>query len=146
MHMKRLTRREVLEALGVTGAAFTLGCGSSTPTSPTATAAASTATTTATATTPAGACVVSPNETLGPYPSLADFIRSDIREGKSGTTLTLTLTVVNASASCTALAGAMVEIWQCDAEGHYSQYRRVVTTAPRRRSFVVSRPPTPAAA
>ena len=34
------------------------------------------------------ACAVTPNETVGPYPSLIDLFRSDIREGKSGTQLT----------------------------------------------------------
>jgi len=33
---------------------------------------------------------VTPTETIGPYPSLTDLFRSDIREGKSGTLLTLT--------------------------------------------------------
>lgn len=53
---------------------------------------------------------------------MVDLFRSDIREGKSGTTLTLTLTVVNTANNCSALAGANVEIWQCDATGNYSQY------------------------
>ena len=105
--------------LGATSAALTLGCGSS-PTSPTDAPAATTAT--GTGGTTSGACAVTPNETIGPYPSLVDLFRSDIREGKSGTTLTLTLTVVNTSNSCSPLAGVNVEIWQCDATGNYSQY------------------------
>jgi protocatechuate 3,4-dioxygenase beta subunit len=36
--------------------------------------------------------------------------------------LTLTLTIVNASANCTPLSGLLVEIWQCDAAGNYSEY------------------------
>jgi protocatechuate 3,4-dioxygenase beta subunit len=120
MQSRRITRREALGALGITGATLTWACGGDTPTSPTsATTTTTTTTTTGTTTT---ACAVSPSETAGPYPSLSDFIRSDIREGKSGTTLALTLTVVNTNTSCSGLAGAMVEIWQCDAEGHYSQY------------------------
>jgi protocatechuate 3,4-dioxygenase beta subunit len=50
------------------------------------------------------------------------LIRSDIREGKSGTTLTLTITVVNTNNSCAPVENAQVEIWQCDAAGNYSQY------------------------
>jgi protocatechuate 3,4-dioxygenase beta subunit len=65
---------------------------------------------------------VSPNETIGPYPSLADFIRSDIRESKQGLPLTLTITVVNTNSSCAPVSGALVDIWQCDADGNYSQY------------------------
>jgi protocatechuate 3,4-dioxygenase beta subunit len=117
---RKIGRREALAILGATSAALTLGCGSS-PTSPTDTAAITTTTSSA-ATTTGGACAVTPNETIGPYPSLIDLFRSDIREGKSGTTLTLTLTVVNASNSCSPLAGVNVEIWQCDATGNYSQY------------------------
>jgi protocatechuate 3,4-dioxygenase beta subunit len=51
-----------------------------------------------------------------------DLMRSDIREGKSGTPLTLTITVVNTNNSCSPVSGANVEIWQCDAAGNYSQY------------------------
>ena len=68
------------------------------------------------------ACAVTPTETVGPYPSLIDLFRSDIREGKSGTQLDLALTIVNTATSCAPLAGVNVEIWQCDATGNYSQY------------------------
>lgn len=59
---------------------------------------------------------------IGPYPSLTNFVRSDIREGKTGTPLTLTITVVNANNSCSPVANAAVDIWQCDASGNYSEY------------------------
>jgi protocatechuate 3,4-dioxygenase beta subunit len=36
--------------------------------------------------------------------------------------VTLTLTVVSTSGGCSPVAGANVEIWQCDATGNYSQY------------------------
>jgi len=36
--------------------------------------------------------------------------------------VTLTLTVVSTSSGCSPVAGANVEIWQCDATGNYSQY------------------------
>jgi protocatechuate 3,4-dioxygenase beta subunit len=65
---------------------------------------------------------VSPTETIGPYPSLQDFIRSDIREGKAGVRLDLAIRVVNVNSGCAPVAGASVDIWQCDAEGNYSQY------------------------
>lgn len=66
--------------------------------------------------------MVSPNETVGPFPSLSDFIRSDIRESKPGLPLNLTITVVNTNSGCAAISGAMVDIWQCDHDGNYSQY------------------------
>ena len=115
-HLKRISRREAIEMLSAAAAGAVIACGDS-PTSPTST------TTTATPTTVTGAaCAVSPSETIGPYPSLTDLIRSDIREGKSGTPVTLTISVVNVNSNCAAVANAIVDIWQCDAEGHYSQY------------------------
>ena len=66
--------------------------------------------------------MVSPSETIGPYPSLQDFVRSDIREGRAGLPVTLNMTVVNAASACAAAVGAAVEIWQCDGTGNYSQY------------------------
>jgi protocatechuate 3,4-dioxygenase beta subunit len=65
---------------------------------------------------------VTPTETVGPYPSLVDLVRSDIREGKSGTLLNLTIRVVNVNSSCAAVPNANVEIWHVDAAGNYSQY------------------------
>jgi protocatechuate 3,4-dioxygenase beta subunit len=122
---KRLSRREALGLLGVGAAVTAAACSGEMPTSPTATGTATTATPTPTPTpspTPAAACVVSPSETVGPFPSLQDFIRSDIRENKPGLPLTLTISVVNTNASCAPVSGALVDIWQCDADGNYSQY------------------------
>ena len=116
MSNKKIGRRELLGAIGATGAAVAFGCGSSSggPTSPT--------TTTTTTTSNNAACAVTPTETIGPYPSLVDMFRSDIREGKSGTLLALTIKVVNVSNSCSPVSGANVEIWHVDAAGNYSQY------------------------
>ena len=117
MHSKKINRRELIGAMGAAaGAAVAFGCGSS-PTSPT-----STSTTPTTTTGTNAACAVTPTETLGPYPSLTDLFRSDIREGKSGTLLNLTVKVVNANSGCAAVSGANVEIWHVDAAGNYSQY------------------------
>jgi len=120
MDSRKMTRREAVGMLGAAGAALAVGCGNGTPTSPTATSGA----TTPAGTTTGAACAVAPNETIGPYPSLVDLIRSDIREGRSGTPVALTLTVVNVNSGCTPVADAVVDIWQCDAEGHYSQYNQ----------------------
>ena len=117
MHSKKINRRELIGAMGAAAsAAVAFGCGSS-PTSPTSTSTTPTPTTGTNA-----ACAVTPTETLGPYPSLTDFIRSDIREGKSGTVLNLTVKVVNANSGCAAVSGANVEIWHVDAAGNYSRY------------------------
>jgi protocatechuate 3,4-dioxygenase beta subunit len=116
MTTKRIGRREALGAIGAVGAAAAFACGDSgsTPTSPT--------TTTSTTTSGNAACAVTPTETVGPYPSLTDLFRSDIREGKSGTPLALTIRVVNTNSACAPVSNANVEIWHVDAAGNYSQY------------------------
>ena len=108
MDVKQIGRREAIGMLGAAGAALALGCGSESPTSPSST----TATTTTTIPGTSSTCAVTPSETIGPYPSLTDLIRSDIREGKSGTNLALTIMVVNTNDSCNPVSGASVEIWQ----------------------------------
>jgi len=129
---KQWSRREALGLLTVAGAAWSSACGDS-PTSPSTVASTSTNTTPTTTTTTVppttaapptnnASCVVSPTETVGPFPSLNEFVRSDIREGKAGLPLTLTITVVNTNSACGAVPGALVDIWQCDASGNYSQY------------------------
>jgi protocatechuate 3,4-dioxygenase beta subunit len=114
--MDTIDRRELLAMLGAAGAALIAGCGGDTPTSP-----ATSGNTTGGGTSNA-ACAVTPTETVGPFPSLTDLIRSDIREGRSGTTLALTIAVVNTNNNCAPVDSAQVEIWQCDASGNYSQY------------------------
>jgi len=111
----QLDRREVISLLGFASAALAFGCGSDvagSPTSPEATTSVS----------PNASCAVTPTETIGPYPSHESLIRSDIREGRSGTPLTLTITVVSSSNNCGPVGGASVGIWQCDATGNYSEY------------------------
>ncbi len=114
-------RREAILLLSAAGAAFAFGCGGSSPTSPTSTASTATTASGGTGTTNA-TCSVSPSETAGPFPSLQDLIRSDIREDREGTPLQLTIGVVNVAAGCVPLANVAVEIWQCDVAGAYSQY------------------------
>ena len=117
MHKKRIERRQVLKSLGGAGIGLAFGCGGDTGASPSATSVATSATASTNAT-----CAVTPTETIGPYPSLSDLFRSDIRETKTGTVLTLTIKVVNVSSGCAPVANANVEIWQCDAAGNYSSY------------------------
>jgi protocatechuate 3,4-dioxygenase beta subunit len=123
-----VSRRRALGLLGAAGAALTGACGGDTPTSPSSTSTSTTSTTTTGTTSgTAGACAVAPSETVGPYPSLSQFVRSDIREDRPGLPLNLTITVVNASSACAPVAGASVEIWQCDVAGAYSQYGNQTT-------------------
>jgi protocatechuate 3,4-dioxygenase beta subunit len=73
-------------------------------------------------TTPAlAACVVRPEQTAGPF--FADRMpkRTDIRDGKPGIPLQLTLNVSQLTKTgCAPLAGAVVDLWHCDAGGEYS--------------------------
>ena len=123
--LKKLTRREALGLFGAATAALSVGaCSSGSPTSPTATTTTAAATTTGTTTTPPAttACVVTPSETAGPFPSIALPTRSDVREDRQGLQLTLAISVVNTNANCAPVTGASVEIWHCDARGDYSEY------------------------
>jgi len=66
-------------------------------------------------------CTVAPTETEGPFPtkSPASYLRSDITDGRSGYKMVSKITI---NSNCKPLAGALVDIWHCDAEGNYSEY------------------------
>ena len=66
-------------------------------------------------------CVLTPEQTEGPYYIPKEKVRRDITEGRPGTPLTLRLRVVSAS-TCNPIAGAAVDIWHCDASGVYSGF------------------------
>jgi protocatechuate 3,4-dioxygenase beta subunit len=141
-----LTRREVLKVLGVAGAATLASCAptpraetptGAMPSEPTAIAQPATPgalTPTAQAVTEATSvpsavpsCVVRPELTEGPFflgdePERSD-IRSDSASGVLSEGLPLTLEVVVsqiAAGACQSLAGAVVDVWHCDASGVYS--------------------------
>lgn len=71
-----------------------------------------------------GDCVVAPSETEGPFPTKnpSAFERTDITDGRSGYKMEVDITIGQVSKSCAALAGAIVDIWHCDAQGNYSEY------------------------
>lgn len=70
------------------------------------------------------ACVVSPTETDGPFPNKTptQLIRENIVGSKSGIPLVINIKVENVNNNCEPLEGVLVDIWQCDAKGNYSQY------------------------
>lgn len=125
---KILTRREVLVLLG--GSALVAACAPiGAPTSSTATGGVPTAQAIAAGSAPAAlpSCVVRPALTEGPYFVDEKLNRSDIRSDpatnttKAGVPLALTFLVSKVSGSaCAAHAGAMVDVWHCDAQGVYS--------------------------
>lgn len=69
-------------------------------------------------------CAVSPTETEGPFPTHtpSSLVSSDITSDRKGVPLSINITINNSNASCAALAGAIVDIWHCDADGNYSEY------------------------
>ena len=132
-----VSRRQVL--LGAGAALVLAGCGgddnsaSTTTTEATTTGpsgpgsstsgagGASSSTTAGSATTPPAACVLSPELTAGPYHLDGHLNRADIREDRDGTLLEFRVKVL-ALPDCAPLAGAAVDIWQCDAGGEYSGF------------------------
>jgi protocatechuate 3,4-dioxygenase beta subunit len=109
-----LTRREALALLGSTGALLLLGSSHSTPGTSVANRARY-------------PCVVRPASTQGPYFVDERLHRSDLRSDptdgsvKEGVLLAVTLNVSSLSqGGCQPLEGAIVDLWQCDAEGVYS--------------------------
>jgi protocatechuate 3,4-dioxygenase beta subunit len=116
-------RRELLGLMGATAAASLVGDFGWRSAS-----AAQAPTRMATAVMPS--CVVRPQQTEGPYFVDERLKRSDIRSDpsdgsvKPGVPLRLELHVSRIDGSaCTPLGGAVVDIWQCDALGVYSDVR-----------------------
>jgi protocatechuate 3,4-dioxygenase beta subunit len=68
-----------------------------------------------------GTCLVFPELTEGPFPSIELIERRDITEGMTGHPLRIGVQVVDES--CSPIAGARVEIWHCDVDGDYSSYQ-----------------------
>ena len=106
-----LTRREVLAVLGASGVSLLGGCRRAPGTAATA----------------IPGCVVRPEQTLGPYFVDEGLERADIRpdpstgEVSAGAPLALAFVVSRVGESgCRPLSAARVEVWQCNAEGVYS--------------------------
>jgi protocatechuate 3,4-dioxygenase beta subunit len=127
-----LSRREALKLLSAIGVGLLAGCapGQTNPAQPTASSATGPAPTApAAGTVAAPACIVRPEQTEGPYFVDEQLNRSDIRSDpatgavKDGTPLALILRVAQISGSaCVPLAGALVDIWHCDADGYTTTF------------------------
>lgn len=72
----------------------------------------------------AEACLVSPRETAGPFPTKdpSQFLEADIRGDRTGIEMSVKITIQNRNNGCRALPGALVDIWHCDGDGYYSEY------------------------
>src|SRR6266536_81584 len=66
-------------------------------------------------------CVLTPEQTEGPYYIANEALRRNITEGRPGTPLLLRAFVVNAS-TCKPIKSAAVDIWHADAGGVYSGF------------------------
>jgi protocatechuate 3,4-dioxygenase beta subunit len=135
-----LSRRDALGLIGAAGlgialvgcsdddspesSASTTGDSGSTSTAP-GDSTSSTPTTASTGTTGATPtavdCVLTPEQTEGPYYLDDAAVRRDITEGRPGAPLRLLLLVADAS-SCTPIPGAAVDLWHADAGGVYSGF------------------------
>ncbi len=105
-NMTKITRRKLLQLLGAAGITSTIGIKESyskkTEVSP--------------------ACVLTPEQTAGPFYFDVEQVREDITEDRKGVPLKLSLTVVNSS-NCKPIKDAIVDIWHADANGIYSGYK-----------------------
>ncbi|MGI4742289.1 MAG: intradiol ring-cleavage dioxygenase [Janthinobacterium lividum] len=123
-----MERKHFLKSLlmgAASAPALLTACGGKDEVTPSSTTTTTTTTTTGTTTTTSsGSCTVAPTETEGPFPTHtpSSYVRSDITDGRTGYKLTTKITVTSSASSCAALAGALVDIWHCDAEGNYSEY------------------------
>jgi len=127
-----VSRREAIILLGLTGASLIAGCspGESASVASGQTANYVGGAKVATTTQAAPGCVVRPQETPGPYYVDEKLNRSDIRSDpsdgsvKDGAPFELTFNVSQiAKGGCAPLAGAVVDVWHCDALGVYSDVR-----------------------
>jgi len=125
-----VSRREAIILLSAAGASLIAGC-SSGQTSAAATTETADASNPRTANATSGGapqgCVVRPAQTEGPYFVDEKLNRSDIRSDPSdgsvrpGVPLELTFAVSQlGKGTCTPVAGAVVDVWHCDAAGVYS--------------------------
>jgi protocatechuate 3,4-dioxygenase beta subunit len=137
-----LRRRNVLRLLAGVGFAAIAGCATDTDsgTAPSGTTSATTSSSPTASTTTSASTDVDqiPEETGGPYPgdgsngpnvlTESGIVRSDITKSfgsasgvATGVPLTVELTILDADKD-SAVAGAAVYLWHCDAQGRYSLY------------------------
>jgi len=72
-------------------------------------------------------CSSTPELTGGPYPydlsGKGAMARRVIHENRPGLPFQFTFTVVNTKQGCAAIEGARIDVWHCDADGYYSEYK-----------------------
>ena len=122
-----LSRREVVRLLALSGAGALVGCNGKGANAGSTAESQSGMAAGAAGSAPIPGCVVRPELTVGPYFVDKQLERSDIRAEpstaatKEGAPLVLAFNVSQLrDGQCTPLPGAMVDVWQCDANGAYS--------------------------
>lgn len=91
-------------------------------------------------------CAISPTETVGPFPIVTptQLVRSSIISDRQGVALLFRITINDQSNDCNPMAGVLVDVWQCDKDGNYSQYggNQSQATDYRNQSFLRGRQTT----
>ncbi|GGF10714.1 intradiol ring-cleavage dioxygenase [Flavobacterium limi] len=74
--------------------------------------------------TDSNSCLVSPVEMVGPFPikTPAQLVQANIIGDRTGIPLLIKIIIQDQSNGCLPLSNVMVDIWQCDKDGNYSQY------------------------
>ena len=107
--MKKLTRRELLQILGIGAVSSVVSFeGSFSKTN--------------TDNRSVPSCVLTPEQTEGPFYFDVEQVREDIIEDRKGTPLNLVVTIVDSN-DCKPIKDAIVDIWHADASGIYSGYK-----------------------
>lgn len=118
----RIHRRELVAGAGALGlSALPIVACAGQPAAPAATGARLIA---------GSSCLVTPEQTEGPFYFDPALVRRDLTEGKAGIPFRLRLQIVDA-AGCVPGPGARVDVWHCDAAGAYSGYDRERTAGAR---------------
>lgn len=85
-------------------------------------------------------CKMTPTEIIGPFPNKnpAELVKQNIISDRLGIPLLINFTVIQQSNNCLPLENVLVDVWQCDAEGNYSQYgnQRLQPTDYRDKNFL----------
>ena len=122
-----LSRREVLSWMALIGAGAMVGCDRTAAAAQIAERAAADGVLRTSATGALPACIVKPEMTVGPYFVDKQLARSDIRTdpatsvARPGSPLELSFNIADVTGGkCAPLAGALIDIWHCDAAGIYS--------------------------
>jgi protocatechuate 3,4-dioxygenase beta subunit len=122
-----LSRREVISWMALMGAGAMVGCDRTAAAAGHAELAAEIIPPSGLAATSMPACIVRPEMTVGPYFVDKQLDRSDVRTdpttstARPGTPVELTFNIADVTGGkCAPLAGAMIDIWHCDASGVYS--------------------------